>query len=361
MDLEILKSKMIEKNIPFEDIESTISYACTLKDNGVPVIFDMQHLRRLLNISKSDFKRLYFAKNKQYKTIEIPKNNGLGTRMLSIPSIDLKYIQRWILDNILYKLEIHDHAVGFVRGKSTVINASYHINQEYILKMDIKDFFPTITTGRVFGLYKSLGYSSSVALTLTNLCTYNESLPQGAPTSPYISNLICRNLDLRLDLLCRKRSLNYSRYADDITLSGGRNVKNTISYVKKILEEEGFNVNEKKTKLIFKNNRQQITGIVVNEKLSIPKILIKSLRQDIYYMSKFGVESHLDKTGSKSKSHVKEHYFGLANYVLMIDREKGQKILAELNAIDWNNKTLSSFSCETNLSFESESQNQERQ
>ncbi|UDB46120.1 retron St85 family RNA-directed DNA polymerase [Bacillus safensis] len=336
MDLAILESKMIEQNIPTMDIESTISYARALKDNGVPVIFDIQHLRRLLRITKSDFKRLYYAKKNQYKTVEIPKNNGTGSRLLSIPSIDLKYIQRWILDNILYKVEINNLAIGFAKGKSVVVNASYHIKQEYVLKMDIKDFFPNITANRVFGLFKSLGYSSSVAITLTNLCTYNDSLPQGAPTSPYISNLICRKLDSRLKNLCQKRNLNFSRYADDITISGGKKVKNTIPCVEKILEEEGFNVNEQKTRIIFKSKRQQVTGIVVNEKLSVPKSIYKNLRQEIYYMSKFGVESHLDKKGLKNKSHVREHYYGLANYFLMVDRVKGEKVLSELNSINWN-------------------------
>jgi RNA-directed DNA polymerase len=336
MDLVILKSKMIEQNIPMEDIESTISYALNLENNGVPVIFDMQHLRRLLSLNKSDFKRLYYAKKNQYKTIEIPKNNGTGNRTLSIPSNDLKYIQRWILDNILYKVDISTHAVGFVKGKSVVENASYHVNQEFILKMDIKNFFPSITANRVFGLFKSLGYSSSVAITLTNLCTYNDSLPQGAPTSPYISNLICRKLDMRLEKLCYKRNLKFSRYADDITISGGRKVKSTINYVEKILEEEGFLVNDHKTRTIFKSQRQQVTGIVVNEKLSVPNYIYRVLRQEIYYMNKFGVQSHLSEKGLKNKSHVREHYYGLANYILMVDRVKGEKVLRQLNTIDWN-------------------------
>ncbi|WP_223179026.1 retron St85 family RNA-directed DNA polymerase [Paenibacillus sp. B2(2019)] len=334
-----MKSKLIEKNIPLNDIEATISYAQTLKNNGVPIIFDMQHLRRLLKLTESDFKRLYYARDLQYRTIEIPKNNGSGTRTLSLPSIDLKYIQRWILDNILYNVHVHEYAIGFVTGKSTVLNASHHINQEYVLKMDIKDFFPTISGGRVYGLFKCLGYSSSVALTLTNFCIYQNSLPQGAPTSPYISNLVCRKLDQRLELLSRKRKLKYTRYADDMTISGGRKIKKTIPYVKQIIEEEGFRCNESKTKLIYKSNRQQITGIVVNEKLSIPKSMFKSLRQEIYYMKKFGVSSHLDKKGLKHKSHVKEHYFGLANYIMKVDREKGKQILNDLNAIDWISKS----------------------
>jgi retron-type reverse transcriptase len=328
----------MENNIPLHDIEATISHAQTLKENGVPIIFDMQHLRRLLKLTESDFKRLYYARDQQYRTIEIPKNNGSGTRTLSLPSIDLKYLQRWILNHILYKVKAHEYAIGFVAGKSTVENARYHINQEYVLKMDIKDFFSSISGGRVYGLFKSMGYSPNVALTLTNLCIYNNSLPQGAPTSPYISNLICRKLDQRLKLLCQKRKLRYSRYADDITISGGKKVKKTISYVKKIMEEEGFRSNESKTKLIYKSIRQQVTGIVVNEKLSIPKTMYKSLRQDIYYMKKFGVSSHLDKKGLQHKSHVKEHYFGLANYMMKIDREKGKELLDDLNAIDWKSK-----------------------
>ncbi|MBD3922055.1 RNA-directed DNA polymerase [Paenibacillus sp. PR3] len=340
MDLDVLRSKLIERNVPNEEIESTLSYAHILQENGVPIIFDSQHLRRLLKLTDTDFKRLYYSKEMQYRTREIPKNNGSGTRTLCIPSLDLKYVQRWILDNILYKVKINEHAIGFVKGKSTVSNAGYHMNQEYVLKMDIKNFFPTISNSRVFGLFKSLGYSSSVAMTLTNFCTYNNELPQGSPTSPYISNLVCRKLDRRLELLCRTRGLQYSRYADDITISGGRKIKKTISFVQRILEEEGFKNNENKMNLIYKSNRQQVTGVVVNEKLSVPKVIYKSLRQEIYYIRKYGLESHLDKKGLNRKSHVKEHYYGLANYMMMIDKDKGQQFINELNAIDWKRKSL---------------------
>ncbi|KPN94550.1 retron St85 family RNA-directed DNA polymerase [Lysinibacillus sp. ZYM-1] len=335
MNLEVLESKMSEENISLEEIESTLSYARNLKENGVPVIFDIQHLRRLLNLNKTDFKRIYYARQHQYNTIEIPKNNGKGTRTLSIPSLDLKYVQRWILDNILYKIEVSEYANGFVKGKSVVTNANYHVKQEYVLKMDIKDFFPTITAGRVFGLFMSIGYSSNVAIVLTNLCTYNNSIPQGAPTSPYISNLICRNLDLRLSLLCNKRNIKFSRYADDITISGGRKVKKTIPFIRKIINEEGFIVNQEKTKLLYKSGRQQVTGIVVNDKLSIAKEILRKLRQDIYYIKKFGLNSHLEKKNMINKSHVREYYYGMANYILMVDQNKGQKLFNELNKINW--------------------------
>lgn len=333
-------SKLIENlrlnGVNEKDITETVEYSKMLQQNQLPVIFDLEHLRRLLGMKKKDFYKIYYSIHNQYEEKFIPKNNNKGFRKLTIPSEHLKYIQRWILDNILSNLKVHEKAVGFSVGKSTVYNASYHVNKEYILKMDLKDFFPSISPKRVYGFFLSIGYNKNLSLILTDFCTYKNGLPQGAPTSPYLSNLICTKLDNRLDSLCKKRKLVYTRYADDISISGGKKTKTTSNYVQKIVEDEGFIINHQKTVIVYKNKRQSITGVVVNDKLSIPKGLYRKVRQEIYYMEKYGVTSHLTKIQMIRKSNVKQYYYGLANYFQMIDKVKGQKILNDLKRIDWN-------------------------
>lgn len=336
MDLSILKQELMSRDLNSVDVEFIISYAQSLLDKDIPVIFDLEHLRRLLGLKRSDFKQVYYANSNQYHNIEIPKNNGLGTRKLSLPSDKLKKVQRWILDYILYNFEVNEKATGFTLDKSIVTNANFHTNQKFVLKIDIKDFFPTITSNRVYGLFKSFGYNNSISLALTKLCTHENCLPQGAPTSPYISNLICRHLDIRLNGLAKKNNLNFSRYADDITFSGEFIPSNIVEMVQWILIEEGFWINELKTKLLNKSQRQKITGIIVNQKLSVPKEITKTLRQEIYYMKKFGVQSHLERKNLQTKTNVKEHYFGLVRFILMVDNEMGKKLSYELKKINWD-------------------------
>lgn len=166
---------------------------------------------------------------------------------------------------------------------------------------------------------------------LSKLCTLSSILPQGAPTSPYISNIVCKKLDKRLESLCVKINADYSRYADDITISGSQKIRDYLNLIKKILKEEGFENNRKKERIIDNGNRKMVTGLIVNQKLSVPKKKKRYLRQQIYYCNKFGVTSHLQKTNQLEKSNYMEHLFGLAYFIKMVEREEGEKYLKELN------------------------------
>lgn len=315
--------------------ENIKQYSLVLKKNRVPVIFDTEHLRRLLGVEKSDFYGILFKLEYQYHEVEIPKKMQGETRKLLLPSIKLKYMQRWILDNILYTQKCNSVVTGFVPNKSIVDNARPHINKKYVLKLDIQDFFPSINKDQVFLIFKNFGYTNSLANTLSNICVYQEKLPQGAPSSPYIANLVCRKMDSRFLGLCKKNNLNYSRYADDITISGGKSVYKFKKYFISIIGDESFYVNEKKVKLLKKGDRKQVTGIIVNEKLSVPKEMIRELRRDIYYLTKYGVDSHLRRIGKTTTSNYKEHLFGTAKYIYMVDKDKGAFFLEQLDYIDW--------------------------
>lgn len=334
MDINKLKEEMINKGLDEEYIKLCVGYAENLNKNGLPIIFDVTHLCKLIGVNQFEFYKLYTCLEYQYSEINISKKSG-GTRTLNVPSENLKYIQRWILDNILYCITCHEYVTGFMPSKSTVDNAKVHVNKGCVIGLDIKDFFPTIHFGRVKGLFQKMGYTKHLSIVLANLCTFQGKLPQGSPTSPYIANLVCTKLDYRIVKLCVKNNMNYTRYADDITISGERGIEKFVVTIKKIIQSEGFEVNNKKERVLFKYHSQRVTGIIVNEKLSPPKEILRELRKNIYYINKFGLGSHLEKINKNEISHFKEHLYGLAYYVKMIDENLGIKYLSELNKIEW--------------------------
>ncbi|MGG5460285.1 reverse transcriptase family protein [Clostridium sp. B9] len=334
MDISKLKTTMINLSYDYEYIELCVDYAKKLENNNVPIIFDVNHLCKLIGISQFEFFKIYSALKYQYSISSIEKKSG-GIRKLNIPSENLKYIQRWILDNILYNISCCDNVTGFIPSKSTVDNARVYVNKECIVGLDLENFFPTIHFGRVQGMFQRLGYTKHLSIILANLCTYKGELPQGSPASPYIANLVCRKMDYRIVKLCKKIEANYTRYADDITISGNKGIENYICTINKIIKSEGFKSNKKKERVLFQYHSQKVTGIIVNKKLSPPKEMKKYLRQNIYYINKYGLKSHLKKINCYEKSNFKEHLYGLAYYIKMIDKEVGISFLKKLDKIEW--------------------------
>lgn len=296
--------------------------------------FSLEKLRKDMGIDKKYFYKVIFCKNSFYKNISIPKRRVGKYRIISVPQMALKNMQVWILENILYEEPCHKNATGFIPGKSIVNNALPHVKKEYILKMDIKDFFPSIDYYRVRSIFFNINHDIKLANALANMCTYEGHLPQGAPTSPYLSNLICIDLDKRIAQLCIKYNLSYTRYADDITISGNNNIFWIKNIVEKILKENGFVVNNEKTIILKPGDMKQVTGLVVNESLSIPKQTLRELRQKIYYINKFGLKAHLERIGYKeSEQKYIDSLYGVASFIKMVDISKGMSIFNELNSI----------------------------
>lgn len=316
-------------------IKKCLEYANRLLDNHLPVIFDISHLALLIGIPKSSLATMIFADDNFYTEIGIPKKSG-GIRILHRPSLDLKYIQRWILDNILNNMHISQYAMGFCDHRSILSNARLHVGQECVLNMDLKDFFPSIGFKKVFRIFVYHGYTKEMSYILAKLCTYKESLPQGSPASPYLSNLVCLKLDARLSSLAQKYNANYSRYADDITFSGNRGIKKIVQISKIILEEEGFQFNAKKTRIAYNYQRQEVTGLIVNgENVRVSKHYKRSLYQELYYCMRFGVQNHMKKVMCE-KSFYKEHLYGKAYFVNMVEKTEGKKLFALLSNIQWD-------------------------
>ncbi len=286
-------------------------------------------------------KFLYSVANrihKHYHSVKIPKENG-EYRRLNVPTESLKMIQRVINNKLLLWEEISPYATAYKPGGSTKLNACLHTGKQVLLKLDIKHFFDNIGYNLLKEkVFTEKRYSAQISGLLSILCLYRGALPQGAPTSPAVSNIIMRDFDNEIGLWCSKKGITYTRYCDDMTFSGDFVPGSVIKRVKSELKKLGFTLNKKKTVVAGKGQRQTVTGIVVNEKLSISDSYKKKIRQEMYYCMKFGVESHL-KTAHISQ--VPETYIpkllGRINYVLSVepdntDMKKYRDWLMEYNA-----------------------------
>ncbi len=256
---------------------------------------------------------------KHYHNVSVPKKDGTE-RKLSVPDELLKRIQKSIAEKILINEEISPYATAYRVCASPVVNAKAHLGKRCILKLDINHFFDSIifpaVKNKVFPKEK---YSEANRILLTALCIYEDSVPQGAPTSPVISNIILREFDFYIGSWCSERGITYTRYCDDMTFSGEFEAKEVIKEVEDALKKEGFFLNRKKTTFIKNGQRKEVTGIVVNEKLSVSKDYRRKIRSEVYYIKKYGVESHLSRIGNDmDELKYLMSLFGRINYVLSV-------------------------------------------
>lgn len=260
-----------------------------------------------------------------YKHTTIPKRNG-SLREISIPSYTLHILQRWILVNILNKISPSNRAMAFRRGSrfGHKQNAHYHSHTLYGVSIDLKNFFPSITADKVYTVFSNIGYNSFAATILSNICTLDSKLPQGSACSPAISNIVCITLDKRLIGLCEKRGIRFTRYADDMYFSCDDKallLKN-FPIIRKIIEDEGFVLNERKVHFHTPSNQKRITGVIVAAtnkedvvELKAPKLLKKKIRAEIFKCVMSG--------NYESASHI----LGEIAYVEFLEKENANPYL----------------------------------
>jgi retron-type reverse transcriptase len=277
-----------------------------------------------------------------YVEFEIPKPTG-GVRRIAAPRAELKAVQRKLLDTILSLVPVHDACHGFVTGRSTVTNARPHRGSAIVLKTDLADFFPTVHYRRVEGLFTWLGYVEEVAKLLAGLATHRPRLPdgrvvwpgvlpQGAPTSPAIANLVARRLDARLSALATKVGATYTRYADDLTFSflgePEKGLGRFFWWIDQITQQEGFFENTKKRRVFRPSKQQRVTGIVVNDELSIPRAERRRFRAMLANCRKLGVDSQ-----ARGRSDFRDYLRGFAAYVHMVQPALGAALLDEVRSL----------------------------
>lgn len=330
------------------------SHVENLSAAGLPVLSTPADVAQALSITIPQLRWLCFhddaAQKTHYRRFTIPKRSG-GERHLAAPLPHLARAQRWIFDNIVQKLEIEPVAHGFVSGRSTVTNAAPHVGQDVVINLDLSDFFPTIAFPRVRGLFESLGYSPAVATIFALICTESprrsvsydgteylvaigaRALPQGACTSPGLANRITRRLDRRLIGLCSKKGWTYTRYADDLTFSIGKGKRDQIPHllgaVRRLVREEGFLVNPKKGRIQRSGGRQDVTGIVVNNKLGLPRTEVRRLRAILHGAKQNGLASQ----NREGRENFPAWLEGKLAYLAMVDPEKGRAMLAQFRCL----------------------------
>ena len=245
--------------------------------------------------------KLLDRRDRKYKQFFIPKKSG-GTRKITAPSDDLNRVQRWLSIALQCLFTPHPCATGFVTGRSVVTNAAMHTGKKYVYNIDLKDFFPSIKESRIRAvLHKITPFEllPDGAALIARLSCRHYVLPQGAPTSPVLSNAVCIRLDRRLNQLSKKLNLTYSRYADDITFSSDENLfdKRFQLLIEEIITSEGFRINPDKVRLQCNNvaangkmlrQRQEVTGIVVNEKTNVSRQYVRLLRAILHNWKKHG-------------------------------------------------------------------------
>ncbi|MDC3959188.1 RNA-directed DNA polymerase [Polyangium jinanense] len=330
----------------------------SLRKQGLPLLSTPAEVAKALSVPIPRLRWLCYhndaVEKPHYVYFEVPKRSG-GMRLLSAPHEALSKAQQWILQNVLAKLSVEGEAHGFVKGRSTVTNARAHLGRGTVVNLDLSDFFPTITFGRVRGLFESIGYSPAVATIFALICTESprrkvvydgttywvavgeRGLPQGACTSPAISNLVARKLDRRLSGMTRKMGWTYTRYADDLTFSaenelvddgkGGQKKGRSdlgilLARVRHIVQEEGFAINPKKGRVQHAGGRQEVTGIVVNDKLGMPREEVRKLRAILHAAKKTGLAAQ----NRENIPHFEAYLQGKIAYLNMVDPERAMQL-----------------------------------
>ncbi len=315
-----------------------------LKELELPVLESAKDVASAMNITLGELRFLTFSRKNSkvshYKRFKVAKKAG-GFRLISAPMPRLKKAQLYILEQILNKTNTHPKAHGCVIGKSILSNAEPHVNKAVVINQDLKNFFPTITYNRIKGVFKSFGYSEQIAVIFALLCSEpkildisllgenyfaqrgNRFLPQGSPCSPAITNVLCKNMDFRLEGIAKKYGFDYSRYVDDITFSAENeqfsNIPKVLKYSRKVVEDENFVLHPEKLRIMKRHQRQEVTGVVVNEKPNVNKKSLKRFRALLFQIEKDGIQGKSWNGGNNVLAEID----GFANFIYQINKEKG--------------------------------------
>lgn len=340
--------------------------------NSLPSILSLNHLAERTGVGYMHLRRFVNRSHVDtYQKFSIRKRSG-GRRFIHVPTPELMKVQRWLNQHVLDNVPAHPASQAFKSGNSIQKCAARHCGAKWLIKLDIMDFFASISEIQVCRLFKELGYQPLVAFELGRLCTaptawmsprmaymqwhvwhYNRTipeydqqllgyLPQGAATSPLISNLIMKHADEKLDLISKKYGLTYTRYSDDLNFSTRSKTftremaTKVIFEVYKVLSEAGYRPQFRKSKIIPPGSKKIVLGLNVDSSFPMLQKEFKDrLRQHFYYLEKFGISEHVKNRGFDSIWGFKSHLKGLIDYANMIEPEYAKYCLQRFLLIDW--------------------------
>ncbi|MCR8649134.1 reverse transcriptase family protein [Leptospira interrogans] len=317
-----------------------------------------------MNVSYTKTKDIVDRKSYPYKHFSIKKRNG-GFRNIHIPQDELRLIQKWIHKNILLKNNYKDCAFAYIPGRNIKMHAERHCMARWLLKIDLENFFENTTERRVFHVFRNMGYSKKMSFDFARLSTIPMnikkkessgkwknrfpigrldrilgSLPQGAPSSPLLSNLCFSELDRKIISIADSFEFVYTRYSDDLVFScfeGDRiKVIKLLKSIRKLLSMYGYRINNKKIKIITPGARKIITGLNINQNTpKVSKSYITEVNKHLYYCKKFGPLSHCERIKFRNTVSYRDHLKGRIDYIRLIDPVEGTKLLQKFELINW--------------------------
>ena len=242
-------------------------------------------LAKLLAVGPFEIDEVNSQRSQYYWARRVPKSNG-GSRLLQVPEGKLKFLQQKVKSHILDLIQPLDCVHGGVLGRSVMSNARPHIGKEIVFSLDVEDFFPSVGPCTVMSIFEALGFRLYAADLLTSITTWNDQLPQGAPTSTGLANLSMTRVDVRVGKLARCHDFTYTRFVDDLTISGTSRLLDFRKLLVRIVEEEGFRINPQKQRTMHSGERQIVTGLVVNTKLNLPREKRTIIRRNVAQFSR---------------------------------------------------------------------------
>ena len=347
------QKSFLERNahLPAQVCALFVAYGQELSYKNLPLIFSDEDLAFRLGISLRQLHWLAYARSGRYHALKIPKSNG-SLRELHAPAAKLKTVQKWIAQHILHKRKPHQYATAYFPGSRLIDNANPHVGRKLVVRLDLKNFFPSIGFAHVRRVFTDLGYTYSVSRLLANLCCHEGRLVQGAPSSPALSNLVAHRLDARITGIKRAQAAKtkeegrwkfyYSRYADDLIFSSDEEkLLGILPLVRQIVQEEGFQINEDKTRIMRSGRQQQVTGIVVNQHPNIPAGQARFLRSVLHDIKIHGLAAAMRRwqlsglAAPNSPAHFRQILGGKIAFVAAVNPAKGQKLLDTLKHLDF--------------------------
>lgn len=368
------KTEAKKRLIPEDIVKNAFGIYRALKNKNIPPIFTLNHLSKLSDVPYVELRKIVarigfngYSKHDNYRVFRLKKNQYTGKlreRIITVPDINTIKVQRWIHANILQKVEAHECSFAFHNEGGILKAATPHCNCQWMIKVDITNYFESILESKVYNFFRNLGYQPLISFELARICTRVKDhsnpikkdrkdplisnnlpystieighLPQGAPTSPLLSNLCSVNLDEELYCLAINKGMNYTRYADDIIFSSDekfdRSVgENIIKEIYSILKNNGYWPNRAKTKLVTPGSRKIVLGLLVNgDKPRLTKEFKKEVRSHIYYSThnKIGIDKHRKKRGFESLEGFVNFINGKLSYAYYIEPNWARPLMLE--------------------------------
>lgn len=292
-------------------------------------------LALLLDIELSNFVKVSQSAESMYRQVQLLKKSGLEFRTINAPCPELKTIQRSILDKILVGIRLPSYVYGFGAGRTIVDNANRHRSNPYLLNVDIKNFFDTVHYKKVQRLFIDIGYTEELSLTLTKLTTLHKNLPQGAPTSPYLASLVLNNLDNRLMTLCKKNRLIYTRYFDDISISGGEKAHSILDTVIKIVGSEGYEIHTSGEKIQLytpdDGKTKIVTGIHIDTEHKLVAPDSDFVESYLSALKNIGLTALQSENPEKEKESLR----GKIAFISQVDSILGKRLMELFLTLTW--------------------------